>query len=636
MKTHALTPEASDVGDGRQASALAQGLFLRGSDLPRRWAGRDRFVVMDTNFGLGHNFLAVWQAWQQDPQRCERLFFVSVTPNPPRRADLVRAHAASAWVAAAAAMQAAWPPLTVNLHTVLLEGGRVRLLIGFGDLATLLPELQLRVDAFFLGGIEPRTVWDRRIFKALARCAEPGASVAMVAIDSGDDASRNGLAAAGFEVDMTAHEGDSPGLTRAHYAPRFSPRGRAAATSAQPASGARHAIVIGAGLAGASTAAALAGLGWTVQVLDRHAAPAAETSGNPAGLYHGTVHAGDGAHARLFRAAALAAERVYRPLIEQGAVPGQATGLLRLHSGTLAAMLSLARRLALPADYVQALTAAQAGVLAGVPVHGPAWFYPGGGWLSPPALVRSWLSMPGVDFRGGVEVAGLQRLGGGWRLFDGQGLTVAEAPVVVLANAADAARLLIPLGHAAWPMQRSRGQVSGWTGAIDEGATPLLLPLAGDGYALPLPDGGVLCGATTSVDDDDPALRAIDHGHNFERLARLTGMAPPADPARWLGRVGWRLQADDRLPAVGPVPLPACEIDKGSRQDQARRVPRAAGLWVVNGLGSRGITLAPLMADLLAARITGTPWPLERDLAEAVDPARWLVRSARRAGTEKV
>ncbi len=636
MKTHALTPEASDVGDGRQASALAQDLFLRGSDLPRRWAGRDRFVVMDTNFGLGHNFLAVWQAWQQDPQRCERLFFVSVTPNPPRRADLVRAHAASAWVAAAAAMQAAWPPLTVNLHTVLLEGGRVRLLIGFGDLATLLPELQLRVDAFFLGGIEPRTVWDRRIFKALARCAEPGASVAMVAIDSGDDASRNGLAAAGFEVDMTAHEGDSPGLTRAHYAPRFSPRGRAAATSAQPASGARHAIVIGAGLAGASTAAALAGLGWTVQVLDRHAAPAAETSGNPAGLYHGTVHAGDGAHARLFRAAALAAERVYRPLIEQGAVPGQATGLLRLHSGTLAAMLSLARRLALPADYVQALTAAQAGVLAGVPVHGPAWFYPGGGWLSPPALVRSWLSMPGVDFRGGVEVAGLQRLGGGWRLFDGQGLTVAEAPVVVLANAADAARLLIPLGHAAWPMQRSRGQVSGWTGAIDEGATPLLLPLAGDGYALPLPDGGVLCGATTSVDDDDPALRAIDHGHNFERLARLTGMAPPADPARWLGRVGWRLQADDRLPAVGPVPLPACEIDKGSRQDQARRVPRAAGLWVVNGLGSRGITLAPLMADLLAARITGTPWPLERDLAEAVDPARWLVRSARRAGTEKV
>ena len=215
MKTRALTTGACDVGNGRQASALASDLFLQGSELPRRWAGRDQFVVMDTSFGMGHNFLAAWQAWQQDPQRCERLFFVTVTRQPPFRADLARAHAASAWAALAAALQAAWPPLTANLHLLSLEGGRVRLLIGFGELVTLLPELQLRVDAFFLGGTEPRTVWDRRIFKALARCAEPGASVAMVATDSVDDACRNGLAAAGFEVDMLVRDGDSPGRAAA-------------------------------------------------------------------------------------------------------------------------------------------------------------------------------------------------------------------------------------------------------------------------------------------------------------------------------------------------------------------------------------------------------------------------------------
>jgi tRNA 5-methylaminomethyl-2-thiouridine biosynthesis bifunctional protein len=59
-------------------------------------------------------------------------------------------------------------------------------------------------------------------------------------------------------------------------------------------------------------------------------------------------------------------------------------------------------------------------------------------------------------------------------------------------------------------------------------------------------------------------------------------------------------------------------------------VPRTPGLHVLTGLGSRGITLAPLMGRLLAARIEGAPWPLERDLADAVDPARWLVRRARR------
>jgi tRNA 5-methylaminomethyl-2-thiouridine biosynthesis bifunctional protein len=53
-------------------------------------------------------------------------------------------------------------------------------------------------------------------------------------------------------------------------------------------------------------------------------------------------------------------------------------------------------------------------------------------------------------------------------------------------------------------------------------------------------------------------------------------------------------------------------------------------LFVYTALGGRGITLAPLLGRLLAAQIAGSPWPLERDLVDAVDPARFLVRSARR------
>ncbi|HRD97761.1 MAG TPA: oxidoreductase, partial [Rubrivivax sp.] len=69
----------------------------------------------------------------------------------------------------------------------------------------------------------------------------------------------------------------------------------------------------------------------------------------------------------------------------------------------------------------------------------------------------------------------------------------------------------------------------------------------------------------------------------------------------------------------------------GQRADQARLLPRQQGLFVLTGLGARGLTLAPLMADLVAAQATGTPWPVEQDLADAVDPARWLVRQARAA-----
>jgi tRNA 5-methylaminomethyl-2-thiouridine biosynthesis bifunctional protein len=60
-------------------------------------------------------------------------------------------------------------------------------------------------------------------------------------------------------------------------------------------------------------------------------------------------------------------------------------------------------------------------------------------------------------------------------------------------------------------------------------------------------------------------------------------------------------------------------------------VPRHQGLFVLTALGARGLTLAPLLGRLVAAQVTGTPWPLEQDLADAVDPGRWLVRAVRYA-----
>jgi tRNA 5-methylaminomethyl-2-thiouridine biosynthesis bifunctional protein len=70
-------------------------------------------------------------------------------------------------------------------------------------------------------------------------------------------------------------------------------------------------------------------------------------------------------------------------------------------------------------------------------------------------------------------------------------------------------------------------------------------------------------------------------------------------------------------------------MGSGQRLDQARLLPREAGLFVLTALGARGLTLAPLLGRLVAAQATGTPWPLEQDLADAVDPARWIVRAAR-------
>ncbi len=629
MKTRPITPariefgelpSAPDFGDvyHPRIGALAQArhVFLQGNGLPERWRGRRRFVIVETGFGLGNNFLAAWDAWRADPQRCDELHFVSVEKHPPIRADLARAHEGSPLPALAAELIEHWPELTPNLHGIDFDAGRVRLLLAFGDVGELLPALRANADAFFLDGFAPArnpAMWQARVSKALGRMAAPGATLATWSVAR---ELREGLAAAGFEAERAAGIGGKREITVARFAPRFEPP--RLPDAARP--DAREAIVIGAGLAGASAASALARCGLSVTVFDRNAQPAAEGSGNPGGLFHGTLNADDGPYARLFRACALQAARDFREPLAGGHVAGSSAGLLRLETAAagLAGMQSLLQRQGLPAGYVQALSADEASTLAGVPLRAPAWFYPGGGWLAPGAFVREALAAPGIRFVGGVAAMRVERAGDGWRVLDGTGRALGESPIVVLAAAAASAQLPGPTG---WPLRHTRGQVSFWNGA-----SPLRLPVAGDGYAVPLP-GGLLCGATREAGEPgEPTLREADHRINIERLQRLTGLAAPDDPRQWQGRTGWRLHTDDRLPIAGALPAPP---PASARLDQARLLPRERGLFVLTALGARGLTLAPLLGRLLAAQATGSPWPLEQDLADAIDPARWAVRAAR-------
>ena len=619
-------PRSTRYGDlyHPQVGALAQArhVFLGGNGLPGRWAGRARFVVLEAGFGLGNNFLATWDAWRGDPARCERLVFVSIERHPLRREDLARAHDGTALPALAAQLIAAWPPLVPGLQVLDFEGGAVQLLLALGDVAALLPTLRLQADAFYLDGFAPARnpeMWQPRVLKALGRHAAPGATTATWSVAH---ALREGLQTAGFEVDTAPGIGGKREITRARFAPRFA--STPLPNSGQPA--ARSAFVVGAGLAGAAVARALVDAGLQVSVIERHAEPAAETSGNLAGIFHGSVHGDDGPYARLFRAAALQAERCHRQALRDG-VPGCVDGLLRLSDGDGASDAALLQRQALPADYVSAHAAAAASALAGVPLSQPAWLYAGGGWVSPAAWVRQALAAPGIRFVGGAQAAALQRCAQGWRLLDAQGQVLAEAPIAVLANATGAAPLLAALGHAPWPLRLTRGQVSHWS-------TPTLprprLPIAGDGYLIPLPDGGLLCGATRQDDDADASLRPADHQDNLRRLQRLAGIQGPEQG--WQGRVGWRLATEDRLPLAGALPL--ARMPAGQRLDQARLLPREAGLFMLTALGARGLTLAPLLGRLVAAQALGAPWPLEQDLADAVDPGRWIVRAARATGRQ--
>jgi tRNA 5-methylaminomethyl-2-thiouridine biosynthesis bifunctional protein len=612
-------PEAPDYGDRYHpavgAWAQARHVFLGGNGLPARWAGRDRFTVLETGFGLGHNLLATWDAWLADPAAPARLHVVSLELHPPGLDDIARAHADSPRPDLAAALRAAWPPPARGLHVLELAGGRLRLTLGLGDAAALLAQLRLAADALFLDGFAPDRnpdLWSPSLFKSLARLAAPGCTAATWSVAR---PVHEGLAAAGFEVQRAPGIGGKREITTAVFRPRApaSPRRRPSPAPVATA----DAVVIGAGIAGAAATRALQAAGLRVTVFDAADEPAHGASGNPAGLFHPTVNAEDGPYARLYRAAALRAAQVYGEAIARGGVGGAAVGLVRLASQgqDAGSMATLLQDLGVPPAVAEAHAAASATRLVGVPLPADAWLYPRGGWIAPGDWIRQVLGQPGVMWRGACRASLLQHDGSRWQVLDAEGRPLARSALVVLANA-DQAQRLCPADTPAWPQHGIRGQVSWWPADT----TGLRLPLAGDGYALPLP-GRWLCGATQQRGDEDLALREADHAHNLQRFARLTGLPVP-EAVRCEGRAGVRVQTDDRLPLAGAVPAPG-------RATQARHWPRHPGLFVLAALGSRGLTLAPLLGELVAAQALGLPWPLEQDLADAVDPVRFAVRRVR-------
>ncbi|MBH9553756.1 FAD-dependent 5-carboxymethylaminomethyl-2-thiouridine(34) oxidoreductase MnmC [Inhella gelatinilytica] len=620
---HWRSPRFQD-GYASRAGALAQAreVFLRGNGLPDRWQHRDRFVILETGFGLGNNFLATWAAWRADPQRSRRLFFLSLERYPLSQPELFAAHAHSELAAEAQALMDAWPPLTPGLHRLDFDDGAVTLLLALGDIQETLPEFRAQVDAFYLDGFAPDRnpdMWDAATLQTLSRLAQPGATAATWSVAR---ATREALTQAGFHVERVAGFGGKAQRLEAHWTPRFVPPRPIAHQPLAPH--ARRAVVLGAGVAGAACARALRREGLAVTVLDARAAPAQAASGNPGGLFHGSVHPDDGPHARWNRASALRTAQ----LLAQQRLSWYQPGLLRRAPGqSTADMGGLLARQALSPTYLQALDSEAAKALSGLPLGDPAWFYPAGGALPPPELVAALLE--GVEVRVNTAVARIEPHETHWRLFDERGALVDETPLLVLATGHQTPALIAPWEpDLAQRLTPQRGQVSllpaTWAA---QGAMPRQ-PVAGGGYVIGLPDGRVVSGSTAQGHDPDPQCREADSAHNLDVWRRLCGST--VNTAEWAqqlpGRVSWRLLAPDKLPLIGGLPLEAPK----HRATQASHWPRRPGLVLCTAMASRGLTWATLAGELAAALALGLPAPVEARLVAAVDPARFRVRQTRK------
>lgn len=647
----------------------ARTVFVEGCGLGETWAGagvgaapggsvgspsgdsHGSFTILELGFGLGVNFLSTLRAWREararggTGARGARLHFVSVEAHPLAADDMRRGLAAlgsrGADAVDMAKLLAAWPPPLPGLHRIEFDAAGATLTLAFGDALRTVPSLQLAADAIYLDGFAPSRnpqMWAPPLMKTLARLARPGARLATY---SSAPQVRQALHDAGFEIELLPGHGGKRRRLAARYAPRWRSFG---APAAAPAWAAREAIVVGAGLAGAATAAGLARRGWRVTVLERGERAGGGGSSQPLLAEHPHLSPDDNLLARLSRFALLRRQA--------GRAHGAPPPLGRIELDADAAQTRVRQqmlaRLGFPVSFVRAVARDEASDLAGRSLpRGGLWF-PDADVVDPAAAIAAWLGTEGstatdagdaadaicaadttgapdrIELRCRVEAARLQRHGHGWRVLGADGSALAEAPLVVLANAGDAVRLG---GLDSVRLQRLCGQS---TRVPQRRAGPLRCVLGGDAYAVPL-GADLLIGASFDERPDAAPSPAADLD-NLRRFAAAVG----GDAGQWLPEArtaafGERFAAIDRLPLIGQLPDEAAARAEAAallRNDRLT-LPRAGGLYAACAFGSRGLLWATLAGELLPALIEGEPLPLERELLRAIDPARFVKRRLR-------
>jgi tRNA 5-methylaminomethyl-2-thiouridine biosynthesis bifunctional protein len=578
--------------------AESRAVFLSGCGLPEAWRGRQRFVVGELGFGCGLNILALLELWRQTREPGARLHIFSVEAFPMPAEDARRALAT--WPELddlATRLVDRWPRRARGFHRVDFDDLGAVLDLAVMDVGEALDAWTGEADAWFLDGFSPArnpAMWRDEVLAAVALHSAPGARVSTFTVAG---AVRQGLAAAGFSVEKR------PGFGR--KLERLEARRPALMTSeamqthnAGPAS---RVAILGAGIAGAALARAFHALGAHPLVIEAQDT-AAGAFGNVTGLVMARLDAGGGPVARLYAQALARAVDLFdadpdcviaRQVVQLEAGPKDPSRFDRIADDDLFEPGALTRlspaevkdRLGEPAS-VGGLLMRDARVVERAPI------------------LRRWLAGARTHR---AFVDRIERAGGAWRLIDSAGGEIAVADIVCIAAGVGAGRLAPHL-----PLSSVRGQVS-----LAETSTPPSAAIWG-GYAIPTRTG-VLFGATHDRGDAAVDIRIEDHRRNLETLRQARPrLADGLDPALLSGGAGLRAVTPDFLPLAGPVPATG-----EAGQDQS-------GLYILSGLGSRGLCAAPLLAEHIAATALGFASPLPGDLSEIVDPQRFDRRRDRR------
>ncbi|MEE8057899.1 MAG: bifunctional tRNA (5-methylaminomethyl-2-thiouridine)(34)-methyltransferase MnmD/FAD-dependent 5-carboxymethylaminomethyl-2-thiouridine(34) oxidoreductase MnmC [Pseudomonadales bacterium] len=672
-------PAATQYNDiyfsGHQGLEETEYVFLQHNQLQQRWrqlgSGNSStstiFTIGETGFGTGLNFLAAWRLWQQQAPDNWQLHYFSVEKHPLRLQDLQRS--LNTWPelhSFAKQLITEYPVLLPGHHLLKFDQGRVTLHLLLGDAIDCLeqlhcsdhPELMLaddikaypQVDAWFLDGFAPAknpSLWNDPLYTLIAQLSAAGTTLATFTA-VGDV--RRGLAKQGFNMEKTTGFGNKREMLKGvltqhypHYDTTLKTRKKGLSAPwyvAGHSAKKKQVTIIGGGLAGTSSAYAMAQRGWQVTLVERTPALAQGASGNSQGMLYTKLSPKPGKLNQFTLSSYLYALRFYRQLLEQQHLsPEQLDfcGVLQLATDEKEKKLQqqLQQLFAGQPELVQFFDSTQASEVANIELTHPGWYFPQAGWLSPSDLCRSLATHPRIEIVYNTEVLELE-YEQQWKVNSTSGNTLSQntlccAEVVIIANSRDAIQFK---QTESLPLKTIRGQITGIesTGKLAQ----LNTVICHEGYLTPAINGAHSLGATFDNNDSNTTLRNQDHQRNLQSLLQaipsLTKDFIDVDMDSLTGRASLRCTSRDYLPLVGPVHNYQQFLEDYAPLRKNAHLPFSTpgsyypGLYINVAHGSRGLTSTPLCSELLAATICNETAVLPRELVSALNPARFVIR----------
>ncbi len=634
-------------------------VFLTQNNLPQRWQHYDqkRFVIAETGFGTGLNFLAVWQWFekfrQQNPDaKLNSLHFISFEKYPLSKSDLIKAHESWPELADYAQQLHEYYPIAVpECHRIVLADGAVTLDLWFGDIKDCMPKVptsdQGIVDTWFLDGFAPSKnpeMWNQDLFNGMAKLAKKDCSCATF---TAAGFVRRGLIEAGF--DMKKVKGF--GTKREMIAGTLNQK--APYTNIKPwfhiekTQNLTDVAIIGGGIASATLAKKLADRGVSVSVYCKDEKPALGASGNRQGAVYPLLNGEHGSVSRVFAPAFLFARQFIDQAEKTVSFDHDWCGVTQLMWDEKSAKkLGNIFNAEFTPELVTKLNKQQTNETIGLTVDIESVFYPMGGWLSPAQLTQGLLNeleQQGKSknyYEHHIDELNWIDEEQQWQLITGDKKIQHQAVVIATGHLFDSFTQteLVPLG-------KVKGQVSHIP--TNDELAKLNTVLCYDGYMTPCnPNNHHHCiGASydrSHLDQEFDPQAQVDNAAKLKHCLPNQSWPNSVDVSGNESRQGIRCVSRDHLPFIGNVGQFDAITEQYAQlntlnESNAPKIQQYPQLYSFIGLGSRGLSSAPLMAEVLASQMCGDPLPLPNDVLETLHPSRMWVRKLRKgkALTEK-